>query len=210
MAASGRQRWLQGMGLALGGAVASFLAASLYVEVRYAGRIVPLEQVPDAPVGLVFGAGLAPGGAPSTVLAQRLDLGIALYRRGKVKRLLLSGDNTDRYHNETIVMRRYVLARGVPPQDVLADMAGVSTYDSCHRARNVFGVEQVTLVTQAFHLPRALFIANSLGMQAWGVAAGDSSRRLWRYEVRELASRALALGMVAARAPPRVEEGPTP
>lgn len=202
-------RWVRGL-LALGLAVLLGVSAvSLYVEKRYADRIIPRAEAPQAPVALVYGAGLAPGGVPSAVLAQRLDAAIALYHSGKVDTLLLSGDNSDPFHDETRAMLRYVLDRGVPASAVQEDDAGLSTYDSSVRARNVFGVREAVLVTQRFHLTRALYIANSVGIDAWGVAADEGRPHTRRYALRETFSRVLALGMVLAEAQPRYPSGRT-
>ncbi|WP_370459161.1 vancomycin high temperature exclusion protein [Aggregicoccus sp. 17bor-14] len=186
------------------------LGASLYVSLRYRGRILPAARAPEAPVALVFGAGLAAVREPSPVLAERLDKAVELYRSGKVKRLLVSGDNSDRRHDETRAMVAYVRARGVPEADVEADFAGLSTYDSCVRAHRVFEVRRALLVTQAFHLPRALFIANSIGVEAWGVAADEGRQGTRRYALRELVSRPLALAMVLLHAEPAFPTGRTP
>jgi vancomycin permeability regulator SanA len=191
-------------------AVLGVLALSLYVQVRYEDRIVPRAQAPKKPVALVYGAGLAPGAVPSPVLAQRLDAAIALYHEGKVGALLLSGDNSDRFHDETRAMLRYVLAHGVPASAVEEDHAGLSTYDSSVRARNVFGVREAVLVTQRFHLTRALYIANSVGIDAWGVAADEGRPSTRRYLLRETLSRVLALGMVLAGVEPSYPTGRTP
>lgn len=179
------------------------LAASYYVECRYADRIVVARDAPQAPVALVFGAGLS-GQEPSALLAQRLDTAIGLYRAGKVRRILVSGDASERYHDESGAMMRYTVERGVPPADVDVDVAGLSTYDSCSRAKDVFGVERALLVTQRFHLPRALFIARSLGIDAHGVVASEGRATPVQYVLRELFSRPLALVMVLARP---VDEG---
>jgi vancomycin permeability regulator SanA len=187
------RRGLLGSALAL----AAVVAVSHFVKVRYEDRIVPLSAAPEAPVVLVFGAGLAPGGVPSPVLAQRLDTAIALWKGGKAQAVLVSGDNSDRFHDETRAMRRYVLQHGLPEQAVLGDDSGLSTYDSCVRAFTVFKVRKALLVTQRFHLPRALYIANSVGMDAWGVAADEGLPSTRRYAVREMFSRVLALVMVA-------------
>ena len=191
-------RWTAaGLGLLM----AAFAAASVYVDRRYASRIVPASEAPAAPVALVFGAGLS-GSEPSPLLAERLDTAIALYRQGKVKRILVSGDNSDRYHDETEAMRRYAVDQGVPAADLLADDWGLSTYDTCVRARQVFHLDRVLLVTQRFHLSRATFIANSVGLDAHGVPADAVSRGGSPYAVRELLSRPLALGMVLLRPEP--------
>ncbi len=172
------------------------LGLSHLVRVSYEDRIVPLAKAPEAPVALVFGAGLAPGGVPSAVLAQRLDTAMALWKAGRVQSVLVSGDNSDRFHDETRAMRRYLLERGLPETAVQGDDSGLSTYDSCVRAFSVFEVRRALLVTQRFHLPRALFIANSVGMEAWGVAADEGLPSTRRYAVREMFSRVLALAMV--------------
>jgi vancomycin permeability regulator SanA len=200
----GMWRWKAWLLAAFAFAAAALVVAAFFVEWRYRGRIVPTAGAPPAPVALVFGAGLERGGMPSAVLRQRLDTAVALYRRGTVKKLLLSGDNTDRYHDETLSMRRYVLALGLPEKDVVADHAGVSTYDSCFRARDVFRVRKAILVTQDFHLPRALFVANSLGIESWGVAADAPADWTRRYALRELVARAMAVVLVIARPPARV------
>jgi vancomycin permeability regulator SanA len=182
--------------------LAGVLAASHFVQVRYEDRIVPRSEAPVAPVVLVFGAGLAPGGVPSSVLAQRLDMAVALWKEGKARAVLVSGDNSDRFHDETRAMRRYLLERGLPETAVLGDDSGLSTYDSCVRAYSVFQVRKALLVTQRFHLPRALYIANSVGMDAWGVAADEGLPSTRRYAVREMFSRVLALAMVLAQREP--------
>lgn len=212
----GRHKGARGRGwvralLVLGvGPVLALGAASLYVEWRYVDRILPRAQVPPMPVALVYGAGLAPGGVPSPVLAQRLDAAIALYQAGKVSTLLLSGDNSDPFHDETRAMERYVNQRGVPTSALEEDDAGLSTYDSSLRARSVFGVRQAVLVTQRFHLTRALYIANSVGIDAWGVAADEDRPRTHRYLLREGLSRVLALGMVLTHAQPHYPARQTP
>jgi vancomycin permeability regulator SanA len=190
--------------LVLGSAGAlAVLLASFYVEHRYEDRIVSAGSVPTAPVALVFGAGLASNQSPSPLLAERIDTAISLYRAGKVRKLLVSGDNSDRSHDETRAMRRYAMSHGVPTQDVIGDYAGLSTYDSCFRARAIFGVARATLVTQRFHLARALFIANALGIDAFGVAADEATSKRSPYALREFLSRPLALALVVTRPDPR-------
>ena len=195
--------------LASGLALLGVFALSHFVQVRYEDRIVPMSGAPQAPVALVFGAGLAPGGVPSEVLAQRLDTAMALWKAGRVQSVLVSGDNSDRFHDETRAMRRYMLERGLPEQAVLGDDSGLSTYDSCVRAATVFQVRKALLVTQAFHLPRALYIANSVGMDAWGVAADEGLPSTRRYVVREMFSRVLALAMVLMDVKPAYPAGRT-
>jgi vancomycin permeability regulator SanA len=187
--------------LALALAVGVFVLPSVFIELRYAPAIVTLADAPAAPVGMVFGAGLAPGGEASPLLAERLDMALALWRAGKVQRLLLTG-NSGAYHDEIRAMRHYLLAGGIPEAALLGDLEGTSTFDSCWRARSVFGVEEALLITQRFHLPRALFLAAHAGIRAHGVAAGGrphwTSLAVWR----ELLARPLAVLDVLTHAPP--------
>ncbi|GAA2862751.1 ElyC/SanA/YdcF family protein [Streptosporangium fragile] len=135
-----------------------------------------LAEVPEAPVALVLGAG-APGGTPSPMLASRLDLSAQLYRAGKVRAILLSGDNSRKDYDEPTVMRDYLVARGIPARSLVLDYAGFDTWDSCVRARTVFGATKVTVVTQVFHLPRAVALCRTAGLEAFGV--GDDSAKRW-------------------------------
>jgi len=181
------------------GAVAAFLiASSEYVGRRYAARVVPRAEAPDAPLAVVFGAGLA-GKEPSPLLAERVDAAVALYRAGKVRRILMSGDNSDPFHDETEAIRRRAASQSVPAAALVENPARYSTYKSCLRARDVYGTRRAILVTQRFHLPRALYLANAVGIDAWGVAADEGRESGSAYAVRELFSRALALWMVLLR-----------
>ena len=203
MALNLRSRWARALIWWLLGVLAVVSGTSCYVRMRYSDRIFLAEQVPKAPVAIVFGAGLASKGKPSPMLAERLDTALKLYRSGKVEKILVTGANLTRSHDETRAMGRYALAKGVPRETILRDDAGFSTYDSCYRAKAVFGITRATLVTQRFHLPRALFIANSLGLDAIGVAADEGTRTPLVNEGRELFSRSLALAMAIAKPPPR-------
>lgn len=131
-------------------------------------------DVPPAPVGLVFGAG-ALNNQPSWMLKGRLDVATSLYRTGKVRALLVSGDNSRKDYDEPTVMRDYLTAHGVPVGKIVLDYAGFDTWDSCVRAHKIFGVGRAILVTQDFHLPRAVTLCRTAGIDAWGVA--DSSSR---------------------------------
>lgn len=132
-----------------------------------------LEELPNKSVAIVFGAGVLPGGRPSLVLADRLLGAIDLYRSGKVEKLLMSGDNSTAYYNEPEAMRRFAVAHGVPNADITLDFAGRDTYDTCYRAKHVFGVHEAILVTQAYHAPRAEYIAEALGIDAVAFAVPE-------------------------------------
>lgn len=135
---------------------------------------------------LVLGAGIRPDGTPSFMLRDRLDKGIELYEAGVAPKLLLSGDNGQERYDEVNAMKRYVLAQGIPAEDIFLDHAGFSTYDSIYRAKAVFAVEEAVVVTQKYHLYRALYISESLGLQAVGVSAeGSHYAGQWGRDVRE-------------------------
>lgn len=133
------------------------------------------ENVPEAPVALVLGAGLNRDGTPGVVLRDRVETAAVLYFSGKVEKLLMSGDNTSQFYNEPGAMQTYARSLGVPEEDIVLDYAGRRTYDSCYRARAIFGVERLIVVTQAFHLPRAIFLCNAFEIDVSGVAADDAN-----------------------------------
>lgn len=145
-----------------------------------------LQEVPASQAALVLGAGLF-SGRPSPMLASRLDLAAQLYQGGKVKALLLSGDNSRKDYDEPTAMRDYLLAKGVPDAVMVLDYAGFDTWDSCVRARKVFGAQSVTVVTQVFHLPRAVALCRKAGLATEGV--GDDSVRQWPTETYSYAAR---------------------
>lgn len=164
------------------------LAAFAYLDVsnHYSERITTLDVVEARPVALVFGAGVYPSGNLSAVLADRMSTGIALIETGKAQRLLLTGDNSIATYNEPLSMGDYALARGLPASVLAYDYAGRRTYDSCWRAKHIFGQERVILVTQSFHLPRALYTCARLGVAAVGVPADLRPYRAARwFDLRE-------------------------
>jgi len=136
-------------------------------------RIYTLEAVPSEHIAIVFGAGLDRQGQATSILRDRVQTAAQLYLSGKVQKLLMSGDNRSVYHNEPEAMRQYALSLGVPDSVMVLDYAGRSTYDTCYRAHAIFGLDSAVLVTQQFHLPRALFLCNALGVRAAGVAADN-------------------------------------
>lgn len=171
-------------------------------------QIYSLESIPATPVAIVFGAGIGRGGGLSLVLRDRMDVAIALYKSGRVQKLLLSGDNRFVNYDEPSAMRDYALSRGVKDEDIQPDFGGRRTYDSCYRAKHIFLLDSATLVTQQFHLPRALFTCSQLGMDAVGVASD-----LHRYRdaewmmVREVAATAQsAWDIIRSESPPVMGE----
>ena len=128
------------------------------------------DDVPASRVAIVFGASVHQN-TLSDMLQDRVETGIDLYRKGKVRKLLMTGDNRFRSYNEPLAMKKYAIARGVPARDIVLDYAGRNTYDSCYRARAIFGIDSAVLVTQSYHLPRALYLARAMGIEAVGARA---------------------------------------
>jgi len=151
--------------------VSVFALPRLYTSVRYNTSIHREQAAPTAPVAIVFGAGLNRNGAASLVLRDRVDTAAQLYWTGKVKWLLLSGDNRFENYNEPRAMRDYALSLGLPESALALDYAGRRTYDTCLRAKEIFGVTDALLVTQHYHLDRALLTCEQLGLTVQGVAA---------------------------------------
>ncbi len=199
------------------GIVILSLAALLIPEgvmSRYAkSRTFSVETAPFNRVAIVFGAGLWRDGSPTPVLRDRVATAADLYFQGKVEKILMSGDNRFVYYNEPAAMQEYALHLGVPAEDIVLDYAGRRTYDTCYRAKAIFGVRQATLVTQGFHLPRAVFTCNQLGLEAIGVPA---DRRVYRrfsriyWFMRELPASLVALWEVYIWRPVPVLGNPEP
>jgi len=177
-------------------ALYSALAGFLLIALLRVGMLLSarpktflVADVPDAPVALVLGAGLNWDGSPGLVLSDRVQKAADLYFSGKVEKILMSGDNSAENYNEPGAMEEYALSLGVPADDIVLDYAGRRTYDSCFRAKAIFGLDQVIVVTQAFHLPRALFLCNAFDVQADGVPADEAYYRRSSYTfwwVREI------------------------
>ena len=168
----------------------------LIAEVFAWPRLHTLATAPTRRVAIVFGAGLLRDGTPTPVLRDRVETAVELYQSGKVEKILMSGDNRFDNYNEPGAMRDYAMNLGVLEDDIVLDFAGRRTYDTCYRASAIFGVQEALLVTQRFHLARALILCNNLGVQSEGVIADRrtyrrSSRAFW--EMRELAAAPLTL-----------------
>lgn len=131
-----------------------------------------LEEIPDKRIAIVFGAGVSRNGQqPSPILKDRLDTAVELYNLGKVQKIIVSGDNRFKNYNEPQVMNSYLIEKGVRDFDIQADYAGRSTYETCYRAKEIFGVSSATLISQEFHLPRALFTCETLGIEVEGASS---------------------------------------
>ncbi len=160
-----------------------------------------VQQAPGADVVIVPGAAVLGNAVPAPIFRDRADAAIALYKAGKVTKILVSGDNSAVSHNEVNPARRYLIGKGIPDQDIFLDHAGFDTYSSMYRARAIFGVSSAIITTQSFHLPRAVFIARRLGIEAYGLNA-DVGHILLRNYLREvLANEKALLDLVLHRKP---------
>ena len=168
-------------------------AVNLHMVRSAADRIVTAEKAAETAPDciLVLGAGVREDGTPSHMLEDRLLTGISLYEAGVSEKLLMSGDHGRPEYDEVNCMKDFAVEKGVPTEDVFMDHAGFSTWDSLYRVRDVFGAERIVIVSQGYHLYRALYAAEALGLDAVGVPAdlrtyaGQSLR-----DIRELLARA--------------------
>ena len=174
------------------------LAAAPFAISEYVVAVTrPYIQVPeqaaalDADCILVLGAGVWEGDRPSAMLQDRLLRGVELYELGVSDRLLMSGDHGRTDYDEVNVMKAFVMERGVPSESVFMDHAGFSTYESMYRARDIFQAQQIVIVTQEYHLYRALYIARSMGLDAYGVSVAPRDYAVQTYyDFREMLARA--------------------
>lgn len=176
-------------------------------------HIINIEKVQPSPVAIVFGAGLWRDGTPTPVLRDRVETAAELYFAGKVEKLLMSGDNSRQDYNEPQAMRDYAISLGVPDAAIALDYAGRRTYDTCYRARDIFGIRSAILVTQSFHLPRAIYTCNALGIKATGVPADQLDYRkgsLAYWNLREIPASLVALWEVHISKPLPVLGDPEP
>jgi SanA protein len=194
-------------------ALLGVLLPKLFVELYSAPRTYTADAVPHARVAIVFGAGLLKDGSPTAVLKDRVNTAAQLYQQGRVDKLLMSGDNRFVNYNEPEGMRQYALSLGIPDEDIVLDYAGRRTYDTCYRAGAIFQVESAIVVTQRFHLPRALFLCNALGVESDGVEANTIYiRKMYRFiwGVRELFATAQSVWDVYISKPLPVLGNPEP
>lgn len=191
----------------------TFILPRLITAIYAWPRLHRVEDAPSKPVAIVFGAGLWRDGSPTPVLRDRVATAVELYFQGKVKKLLMSGDNRVDNYNEPAAMEEFAVGLGVPAEDIILDYAGQRTYDTCFRAKEIFGLQDAILVTQGFHLPRAIYTCNSLGVDALGVAA---DRREYRrrqsafWHMREVAATFVALWDIHITRPRPILGNPEP
>jgi vancomycin permeability regulator SanA len=180
------------------GALAIPIIATGYINlVTYSDRYRSSAQVPKEDVAIVFGAGLSADGTPSRMLADRVESAVELYQNGRIHKLLMTGDNSTISYNEVMAMKQYAHNLGVPTQDITLDYAGFSTYESCYRAHKIFDIHRAVVITQNYHLPRAVYTCRQLGLKAVGLGTPDGEiyglRGMLPYLLREVLANVKAL-----------------
>ncbi|MEV7418398.1 ElyC/SanA/YdcF family protein [Streptomyces sp. NPDC089919] len=162
------------------------LLPATWTRVAAADRLRSTATAPAADVAVVFGAGLWRG-RPTPYLARRLEAAAELYRTGRVRAVLVTGDNSRVEYDEPDAMRTYLKGQGVPDARIVSDYAGFDTWDSCVRARRIFDVKRAVLVSQSFHIHRAVALCGAAGIDAYGVGVDDQHDATWYYGgVREV------------------------
>ena len=184
-----------------------FTCLNVYVTTSTNDSVVTVNSVPSdakADCILILGASVRANRKPSPMLLKRLERGLELYRKKAAPKVLVSGDNATVAYNEVKVMREWLQAKGVPPQDIFEDHAGFSTYESMYRARDVFKVKRMIIVTQRYHLARAIYTGDALGLKVWGVAAnGNNYSGQLKRDMREWVARVKDLGKSIYKPEPR-------
>jgi SanA protein len=184
--------------------IAALAVPNVLVALGGRGSTKTASQVPHAQAALVLGAQVYKDGRPSIMLADRVNAAADLYEAAKVEKLLLSGDHGRVDYDEVGAMKRMLLARGIPARDIFEDHAGFDTWDSAQRARRVFDVRSAVVVTQQFHMARALYDARRAGLQVTGFAADrrQYGKIMGKLRLREAAARVKTLGDVVTGADP--------
>ncbi|MGW1267053.1 SanA/YdcF family protein [Streptomyces sp. NPDC002491] len=173
---AGRRRLVQAV---MAGCVLALLP-STWLYVSTSDRIGTTAKAPRREVAVVFGAGLWDG-EPSPYLAHRLDAAAKLYRAGRIEVVLVTGDNSREDYDEPDAMRAYLTRHGVPDRRIVSDYAGFDTWDSCVRAKKIFGVDEAVLISQDFHIRRAVALCEAAGVDSYGVAVAAAHNVTWLY-----------------------------
>jgi vancomycin permeability regulator SanA len=182
-------------------ALAIPIIATGYINlVTMSDRYIESDRVPQEDVAIVFGAGLSVDGTPSPMLADRVESAVKLYQSDRIHKLLMTGDNSAISYNEVMAMKRYAHNLGVSNQNITLDYAGFSTYESCYRAHKVFDVHRAVVITQRYHLPRAVYTCRQLGVNTVGLGTPDREiyglRGMIPYLLREMLANVKALSEI--------------
>ena len=181
--------WIRGCATLGIFSIVLFSLPRILAGIMASSRIYSLNDLPVQKIGIVFGAGITKDGRPTAVLKDRVMAAANLYNAGKIQYLLMSGDNRFENYNEPLAMKNYAMELGVPEENIFMDFAGRRTYDTCYRAKFIFGVDEAVLITQQFHLPRAIFLAQHLGMNVVGYASDIRTYRkstMLYWNIREM------------------------
>lgn len=171
----------------------TIVGINLYIVIKEKSRIVSLEEAAEfqADCIVVLGAGVRDDGSPTWMLEDRIKIGDKLYQNHAADKIIMSGDHGRENHDEVNTMKSYAMGEGIPSEDIFMDHAGFETYDSLYRARDIFGAKKVIIVTQEYHLYRALYIADQLGLDARGVTSDLRfySKKMAYWKFREYLAR---------------------
>ncbi len=194
---------LKGLSAVIVAIVASMLAMILDVQFRYSSKLADsVSSANPASIAIVLGASVQSSGEPSDALRDRLLVAVDLFKRGKVERVLVSGDDGQFHIDEIRAMRKVLEDNGIPSNKILEDGHGYRTYESCKRAVKKFDIKHAIIVTQRFHIGRALYLCNRLGMDATGVASDLTSyQRIIFFTARDLAASIEAWWDINVKAP---------
>lgn len=199
-----RKKWL--LLFIVGVAVGVVVTIPPYIDYETSDYILrSIEEAPSSTVAVVLGASVIRG-EPSPALQERAEAALDLYVTGKVQKVLVSGDDSVPGFDEVTPVRKYLVEAGVAPEDIFLDHAGFDTYSSMYRAKEVFGVTDAIIVTQSFHMPRSVFIARTLGIEAYGIVAEERGDPIYNYTREWLASVKAAGDLLFKRVPVQVGE----
>ena len=183
------------------------LGTNLYVKSSVSDRIITVEKAKDlnADCIIVLGAGLKSDGSPSMMLEDRIIVGDELYKNHAAPKIIMSGDHGRQSYDEVNAMKKFSIDEGVPSKDIFMDHAGFETYDTMYRAKEVFGAKKIVVVTQKYHLYRAMYAAKKLGLDVYGVSATKRSygNKEWMWKVREWLARVKIFGKCITKPEPK-------
>lgn len=183
------------------------LGVNIFVKSSVSDKIVTVEKAKDmnADCIIVLGAGLRPDGKPTWMLEDRINVGDELYKNHAAPKIIMSGDHGRESYDEVNAMKKYAKSEGVPSKDIFMDHAGFETYDTMYRARDVFGAKKVIIVTQKYHLYRAMYAAKKLGLDAYGVSATKRKydNKQWIRDMREWLARVKIFGKCITKPKPK-------
>ena len=186
--------------LLIGGCTILFLNVFMLLSTR-SSIAETIDELSDADAVIILGAGVYGNGDLTPILKDRVDTAVLVYQAGRAKKILVSGDNGSLAYNEVVPIWEYLRAANIPEEDIFLDYAGFDTYDTMYRARVVFEVGSAIVVTQSFHLPRAVFLAHALGIKIQGISPSKDKGTFFN-SLREIPARIKAVGDVVLKSTP--------